>query len=678
MFTTQPKKLLPPHRLCRQHRAQDARCIERAGCDPAVLTLCPVNASPPESSLPESSPPDCRRGALWRTHFRKYTLICACSLLLLLIFAFMYTTKQSPPLHASAAAAAAAADLCLVPPEMLRKRTEAALHSTVKQKQAMIPALDLPQVDPYSDTDNTVNQFLLEQVRQGYPKTIAGGGWWGPTDQFFINQLWGITKSESGTFAQGDTIVGRVACLAPGSGNGYGSARNTLAVRNVMYNNARYRYRDDPLPNGEFITLQSRGFRVVDPGFTDPIRTQCFSQEGVPNIFVNGAPVVGEILRTGIKIPWWHSFAKPVLDNTPAGFNVMGALARTGTLKSVPIAAQAWYQHTGYNYTVLDSAVNAQGQFIPAVDLAGSTVNGTLQLHWYAMRGAREESHGSSDFQTDIHHVELRVEEGGEDYTYFVQLRQEEGYPLSGLNYKELYTDLDTRIMSDGWHIISLHSHAIDHVTTGAARGMQLAAELKVPICVENYDSSACEADVPPAPVPSATPTTPPDPSTTPVPPPTPMPTATAPIDPPGNPATNLLKNGDFSQGLQGWQWHDINGAAATLDGDMVILPLAGDKDTQLYQERLTLKAGQAYTLRITLRAFTNESELGVYVHLHEEPFTNFGLRETILVNTLWTTLEFPFVAKNFDEITSQARLRIRPVSGSFLIDSVEVFEENE
>ncbi|MCB0063786.1 MAG: hypothetical protein KDE19_16800, partial [Caldilineaceae bacterium] len=280
-------------------------------------------------------------------------------------------------------------------PELLKSVSNTELGSLTTRKVVMSPAQDLPQVDPYSDTDNTINEFILEQVRQGYPKTIAGGGWWGPTDQFFINQLWGITKSESGVFAQGDTIVGRVACLAPGGGNGYGSTQNTLAVRNVIYNNARYRYRDDPLPNGEFITLQSRGFRVVDPGHTDPVRTQCFSQESVPDIFTDGAPVLNAILRTGVKIPWWFRYAKPVLDNTPAGFNVMGALARTGTLQSVPIAAQAWYQNTGYNYSVLDSAVTAQGEFIPAVDLAGSTVNGTLRLHWYAMRGGREETHGT-------------------------------------------------------------------------------------------------------------------------------------------------------------------------------------------------------------------------------------------------------------------------------------------
>lgn len=356
-------------------------------------------------------------------------------------------------------------------------------------------ALNLPQVDPNSDTDNTINNFILKEVRQGRTNTIAGGGWWGPVDKFNVNQLWGITPSQSGTFEMNTKVTGKVACLMPGGGDGYGTSQSTLVMHNVMFNSERHKYVDRQLRNGEFIELTSAGWRDIQPGKTDPFRTQCFSREGVANIFGNNIPVQGDILRTGVKIPWWYKQSKPVLDNTPRGFNVMGTLVRSGTLRSVPIAAQAWYQKTGYHYSVLDHMTDSNGRLVPAVDVAGSTLKGNVRFHWYAMRGGREETHGNNDFEVEIHHMELRVEDGGEDHTYYKELASQTASPLSNQNYKELYTVLDTTRLPDGWHIISFHSHSIDKKTPGAAQFMQLAAELKVPVCIENHNPNACEND---------------------------------------------------------------------------------------------------------------------------------------------------------------------------------------
>ncbi len=542
-------------------------------------------------------------------------------------------------------------------------------------------ALELPPVDPDTDTDRTVNQFLLNEVRQGRTNMIAGGGWWGPPERFATNQLWAITESESGIFQQGDRISARVACLRPGGGNGYGTNPNTLLVRNLIYNNTRHVYAQRVLQNGEFVLLESRGFRPIALGKTDPVRTQCFSQERVANIFGQGIPVVGDILRTGVKIPWWHVVDKAVLDNTPAGFNVLGTLVRSGTLLSVPIAAQAWYQQTGYHYSVLDSAIDEEGRLIAAVDLAGTTVRGTLRLHWYAMRGSREESHGTSDFQHEIHHMELRVEEGGEDYTYFTEMAHAGVQPLSDTNYKELYTDLDTRLLSDGWHIISFHSHAIDRVTAGAGRNMQLAAELKVPICVANVTPHHCADGTPPI-GPTTTPVVPQPPLATATPDPL-MPTATPdPLVPTATPvvppSANLLINGDFQAGLNKWQWFDSGGSLPVVAGDTVLLPPGSHASTQFYQRGVRLVSQQRYIVKITVQALTADAELGVYLHDHDAPYTLYGLRETFPVDTSWQTVEIPFIAKNFSDSTNNARFRLRPIRGSVRLDAISLIVDQQ
>ncbi len=545
-------------------------------------------------------------------------------------------------------------------------------------------AVVLPPVDPDSDTDNTVNQFLLTEVAQGRTQTIAGGGWWGPVERFATNQLWAVAKSESGVFSQGYRLIGRVACLTPGGGNGYGTVQNTLIVRNLMFKSVRHRYAERLLQNGEFITLENRGYRNVAPGKTDLVRTQCYSVEGRADIFAPGIPVANDILRTGLKIPLWYEFAKPVLDNTPASFNTLGSLVRSGTLQSVPISAQAWYQNTGYHYTVLDSTVLPNGRFVPAVDLAGSTLFGTVRFHWYAMRGAREESHGTSDFQSEVHHMELRVEEGGEDYTYFKEMSSVEGEPLSPLNYMELFTDLDTTILTDGWHIISFHSHAIDRGTLGAAHNMQLAAELKIPVCIENRNSGAC-AGGPDEPFPTPTPTVanPSMPTATATAPaigtvtPTPSATVRPPVEAtpvPNLPSHfNLLSNGDFLRGMESWQWYDSDGSVPEFEEGLIILPRGDHDNMHLSQFGLYLVNGQRYVLKIRAQSLTDGALVDLYLHKQYTPQPRYGLAATISVGPEWTTQEIVFTAENFGDSTDLAQLKIRPLEGVLLIDSIEL-----
>ena len=51
---------------------------------------------------------------------------------------------------------------------------------------------------------------------------------------------------------------------------------------------------------------------------------------------------------------------------------------------------------------------------------------------------------------------------------------------------------LDTTKIADGWHILSWHTHIIDHQNPAPRAGKQLASELKLPICVANTNASAC------------------------------------------------------------------------------------------------------------------------------------------------------------------------------------------
>jgi hypothetical protein len=51
---------------------------------------------------------------------------------------------------------------------------------------------------------------------------------------------------------------------------------------------------------------------------------------------------------------------------------------------------------------------------------------------------------------------------------------------------------VDTTRLTDGWHILSYHVHAIDLRNRPGMTGKQLASEVKIPICVNNHNHGAC------------------------------------------------------------------------------------------------------------------------------------------------------------------------------------------
>ena len=82
------------------------------------------------------------------------------------------------------------------------------------------------------------------------------------------------------------------------------------------------------------------------------------------------------------------------------------------------------------------------------------------------------------------HHVELRIEQGGEDYTVARELHLPHETPIQAGNRRFSFT-LDTTRLTNGLHILSWHSHVIDH-RSGIVNRQQLAGEIKIPIYVQN------------------------------------------------------------------------------------------------------------------------------------------------------------------------------------------------
>ena len=86
------------------------------------------------------------------------------------------------------------------------------------------------------------------------------------------------------------------------------------------------------------------------------------------------------------------------------------------------------------------------------------------------------------------------MEIGGEDYSILstrdltspTATDPAIGGAISGEGQVKNYT-FDTTQFSDGWHVLSWHSHIIDGIDSSAPQfGHQLAGEIKIPICIEN------------------------------------------------------------------------------------------------------------------------------------------------------------------------------------------------
>ncbi len=392
------------------------------------------------------------------------SLICN---LLLGIAAFSLFLGKKAEVKGRSTNAATATQLacqCVTPTPNNTPTSTPAPTSTPTQTPGTISGIG-EQVDT-TTTDNYVNNFILAQIKSGHKQVGAAGAWWGDPKKPFLDQIWSvnITNQLGRVYTKADGSVPQTfACLLPGEAAGKGQGPNNLdaADLDMIYqfgHNESVSAKN--IPTEQFRTLSQP---VPSRSEMEELRTDCKTT-------YNEGPFKGDLIRVnfdtdvywGSKINQSHHISSS--SNNGAIFDVHG-----------------WYTGVEYVY----------GGFQDPSAFLGKTLSGKVLIKGWASKNGGN---------APIHHHGLKVEQNGDDYWVEQLLTPANGSALSQTDYQgrtSVPFELDTTKLSDGWHIISYHTHAIDQssrVVNGTpTKGNQLAAEIKLPVCVDNHGSGVCK-----------------------------------------------------------------------------------------------------------------------------------------------------------------------------------------
>lgn len=167
-----------------------------------------------------------------------------------------------------------------------------------------------------------------------------------------------------------------------------------------------------------------------------------------------------------------------------------------------------------------------------------------------------------------------------------------------------------------------------------------------------------------PTPTPTPRPTNTPAPSA-----PTPTPTPISGGGGGGNtcsPATNsVVKNGSFENNFRTWRFYNkeigvrsiTNSAYECSKAAQIKINQSG-KNIQLYQTGIRLEANTRYRLTFAAKASRGQ-DLGVYLHKHSRPYTDYGLDvDQVNLSTNWQLFTTEFTTRGFSGSVDDARLR--------------------
>ncbi len=335
-----------------------------------------------------------------------------------------------------------------------------------------------------SDTDDVINKFILDQVKAGRRNIAAGGAWWGLVANAHENQIWIVNRNiEIGrVYGSNANVQADIACVMPGV-NGLGTSKNTLNKNpemtlhmwpnNISANSHQDRRRVTP---NTFVTYQVQG----EGGGSQEKRTECHTEETVRDVATGRIP--GEIVQANINHAiWFGAKTGPWGENDSANHNTITPIRDY-------MDSHGWYTDIEYVFNVLENPL----------ELMGKTVSGNITL-----RTKVQKSKGTGS----VHHRGIKIEQGYKDYWYAQTVSSPDASPLPQPFGDRGYYDyvVDTRKLNDGWHIISFHSHAIDKGGLTGHFGMQNAAEMKLPICVNNLGQGNCASGNPAPTTPPAT-----------------------------------------------------------------------------------------------------------------------------------------------------------------------------
>jgi predicted outer membrane repeat protein len=134
----------------------------------------------------------------------------------------------------------------------------------------------------------------------------------------------------------------------------------------------------------------------------------------------------------------------------------------------------------------------------------------------------------------------------------------------------------------------------------------------------------------------------------------------------PALPSTNVVRNPSFEFGTYPWRFYaDVEGGATFSDDGAGVqgnssahVAVASEgTNVQLYQEGITLEPQTRY--RLVFQAYSNTGhDLGVYIHKHEKPHTDYGLECSAKLGTSWQPHTVEFTTKGFNQRVMDGRLR--------------------
>ncbi len=118
----------------------------------------------------------------------------------------------------------------------------------------------------------------------------------------------------------------------------------------------------------------------------------------------------------------------------------------------------------------------------------------------------------------------------------------------------------------------------------------------------------------------------------------------------------NLVLNGVFADGGNGWQWFTAGSAIYRIVNGMARVSVSSSgRNTQLYQSGLSVVEGNQYSIAFAARSAQNPQKFTVTLHEHEAPYTGLGLFETVEVTAEGAIYSVQFVAR---QSSDNARLR--------------------
>ncbi len=135
----------------------------------------------------------------------------------------------------------------------------------------------------------------------------------------------------------------------------------------------------------------------------------------------------------------------------------------------------------------------------------------------------------------------------------------------------------------------------------------------------------------------------------------------------------NLLTNGDFSNGLTGWQTLLLDGATATFSNDVGSAKIApatlgpNPWDIQIYQD-ISVIANKTYTLDFDIKASSTPKDFKVVVEHDGDPFTKYVEVQKTIVNAANTMQHFTI---QFTPNASDSPVKIGFHFGTFNTSSV-------